>query len=50
MEAAHPDGPGRRRPAARTGGHAVKLPFRVFVLTGGGTSRVVIDVAHKWRA
>jgi hypothetical protein len=25
-------------------------PFRVFVLTGAGTSRVVIDVAHKWRA
>jgi hypothetical protein len=26
-----------------------KLPFRVFVVTGAGTSRVVIDVAHKWR-
>jgi hypothetical protein len=24
--------------------------FRVFVLPGAGTSRVVIDVAHKWRA
>ena len=27
-----------------------KLPFRVFALTGAGTSRVVIGVAHKWRA
>jgi hypothetical protein len=27
-----------------------KLPFRVLILTGAGASRVVIDVAHKWRA
>jgi len=31
-------------------GVSYKLPFRVLVLTGAGTSRVVIDVAHKWRA
>ena len=32
-------------------GVSYKLPFRVLVLTGAtGASRVVIDVAHKWRA
>jgi hypothetical protein len=31
-------------------GVSYKLPFRVFVVTVAGTSRVVIDVAHKWRA
>jgi hypothetical protein len=31
-------------------GVSYELPFRVFVVTGTSTSRVVIDVAHKWRA
>jgi hypothetical protein len=31
-------------------GVSYKLPFRVFIVAGASTSRVVIDVAHKWRA
>ena len=29
-------------------GVRARLPFRVFTLTDGGTSRVVIDVKHTW--
>jgi hypothetical protein len=29
-------------------GVRARLPFRVFTLTGGGTGRVVVDVAHRW--
>ncbi|NIK54329.1 hypothetical protein BJY22_000046 [Kribbella shirazensis] len=30
-------------------GVRARLPFRVFTLTGqGGTSRIVVDVAHRW--
>jgi hypothetical protein len=29
-------------------GVRARLPFRVFTLSGGGTGRVVIDVAHRW--
>ena len=31
-------------------GVSYKLPFRVFIVKSPGSSRVVIDVAHKWRA
>ena len=29
-------------------GVRARLPFRVFTLSDGGTSRVVVDVAHRW--
>jgi hypothetical protein len=29
-------------------GVRARLPFRVFTLADGGTSRVVVDVAHRW--
>jgi hypothetical protein len=29
-------------------GVRARLPFRVFTLSGGGTGRVVVDVAHRW--
>jgi hypothetical protein len=29
-------------------GVRARLPFRVFTLNGGGTSRFVVDVAHRW--
>jgi hypothetical protein len=29
-------------------GVRARLPFRVFTLTDGTTSRVVVDVAHRW--
>jgi hypothetical protein len=29
-------------------GVRARLPFRVFTLSSGGTSRVVLDVAHRW--
>jgi hypothetical protein len=31
-------------------GVSYKLPFRVFIVKDPGASRVIIDVAHKWRA
>ena len=29
-------------------GVRARLPFRVFTLNSGGTSRLVVDVAHRW--
>ena len=29
-------------------GVRARLPFRVFTLSDGGTSRLVVDVAHRW--
>ncbi|WP_433004884.1 AMIN-like domain-containing (lipo)protein [Kribbella sp. CA-294648] len=29
-------------------GVRARLPFRVFTLTGSGTGRIVVDVAHTW--